>query len=251
MYSTLIQVDQLQALIRDGKKLMIFDCSFDLVHPSAGEKMFLDAHIPGAVYANLDTALSAKHGAPGATGTLVAHEAVPGHHLQVARANELQGLPRFRRASGYTAYSEGWALYAETLGFDLGLYKDAPSHFGHLQWQMVRAVRLVVDTGLHQLGWTRQQAIDTMLAQTGEHRGTVESEIDRYISWPGQALGYMVGQLKIVELRDRAKAALGPRFDIRRFHMAVLDQGALPLNLLERQIDDWIAAEKLAPPVPR
>jgi uncharacterized protein (DUF885 family) len=179
--------------------------------------------------------------------TLVAHEAVPGHHLQVARAIELRGLPRFRRASGYTAYSEGWALYAETLGFELGLYKEAPSHFGHLQWQMVRAVRLVVDTGLHQLGWTRQQAIDLMLAETGEDRGQVESEIDRYLSWPGQALGYMVGQLKIIELRDRARAALGDRFDIRRFHNVVLDQGALPLTVLEQQVDVWIAAEKQAP----
>lgn len=179
--------------------------------------------------------------------TLVAHEAVPGHHLQIARAIELRGLPRFRRASNYTAYAEGWGLYAETLGFDLGLYKDAPSHFGHLQWQMVRAVRLVVDTGLHELGWTRQQAIDLMLAETGEDRGTVESEIDRYLSWPGQALGYMVGQLKLIELRERARAALGDRFDIRRFHNAVLDQGALPLTLLERQIDNWIAAEMARP----
>ena len=179
--------------------------------------------------------------------TLVAHEAVPGHHLQIARALELRGLPRFRRASGYTAYSEGWALYAETLGFDLGLYKDAPSHFGHLQWQMVRAVRLVVDTGLHALGWPRQRAIDLMLTETGEDRGQVESEVDRYLSWPGQALGYMVGQLKIIELRDRARAALGDRFDIRRFHNAVIDQGALPLTVLERQIDAWIAAEKQAP----
>lgn len=178
--------------------------------------------------------------------TLVAHEAVPGHHLQIARANELGTLPRFRRASNYTAYAEGWALYAETLGFDLGLYQDPASHFGHLQWQMVRAVRLVVDTGLHELGWTRQQAIDLMLAESGEDRGVVESEIDRYLSWPGQALGYMVGQLKIIELRERARGALGVRFDIRRFHNAVLDQGALPLTLLERQIDAWIAAEQAA-----
>ncbi len=179
--------------------------------------------------------------------TLVAHEAVPGHHLQTARANELGDLPRFRRAGNYTAYTEGWALYAETLGFELGLYRDPASHFGHLQWQMVRAVRLVVDTGLHQLGWTRQQAIDRMLAETGEGRGMVESEIDRYLSWPAQALGYMVGQLKILELRDRARAALGERFDIRRFHNLLLDQGALPLTVLERQVDSWIAAERAKP----
>lgn len=175
--------------------------------------------------------------------TLVAHEAVPGHHLQSARAIELGELPKFRRASSYVAYGEGWALYAETLGFQLGLYKDLASRFGHLQWQMMRAARLVVDTGLHQLGWTRQQAIDYLLAQSGMNRGFVESEVDRYTSWPGQALGYMIGQLKIIELRDRARAALGPRFDIRRFHMAVLDQGAVPLSVLDRQLDDWIASE--------
>ena len=176
--------------------------------------------------------------------TLVAHEAVPGHHLQAARAIELGELPKFRRSGGYVAFSEGWALYAETLGFQLGLYKDSASRFGHLQWQMMRAARLVVDTGLHQLGWSRQQAIDYLLAQTGMDRGFVESEVDRYTSWPGQALGYMIGQLKIIELRDRARTALGPHFDIRRFHMAVLDQGAVPLSVLDRQLDDWIASEQ-------
>ena len=175
--------------------------------------------------------------------TLVAHEAVPGHHLQNARAIELGDLPKFRRSNWYVAYGEGWALYAETLGFELGLYKDPASRFGHLQWQMVRAVRLVVDTGLHALGWTRQQAIDYLLAESGEDRGFVESEIDRYLSDPGQALGYMIGQLKIIELRDRARAALGERFDIRRFHGVLLDQGALPLTVLARNVDDWIAAE--------
>jgi uncharacterized protein (DUF885 family) len=179
--------------------------------------------------------------------TLVAHEAVPGHHLQIARANELRDLPRFRRAAGYTAYTEGWALYAETLGFEMGLYQDPASHFGHLQWQMARAVRLVIDTGLHQLGWTRQQAIDLMRTETGLDSGTVEAEVDRYMSWPAQALGYMVGQLKLIELRDRARAALGERFDIRRFHNLLLDQGALPLTVLERQVDSWIAAEQAAP----
>ncbi|MDQ2780165.1 MAG: DUF885 domain-containing protein [Pseudomonadota bacterium] len=176
--------------------------------------------------------------------TLVAHEAVPGHHLQNARAVELGELPRFRRAVWYGAYGEGWALYAETLGFELGLYKNPASRFGHLQGQMLRAARLVVDTGLHDLGWSRQQAIDYMLEQTGLDRGMVESEVDRYTSWPGQALGYMIGELKIIELRDRARAALGPRFDIRRFHMAVLDQGNIPLSVLEPQIDLWIAGER-------
>lgn len=176
--------------------------------------------------------------------TLVAHEAVPGHHLQIARATELAGLPAFRRSGfGYTAFSEGWALYAETLGFELGLYTDPYSRYGHLQWQAFRAARLVVDTGIHALGWSRQQAIDFMVDNTGVERKFVESEVDRYTSQPGQALAYMIGKLKIDELRDRAKAKLGNRFDIRRFHNAVLDQGALSLPVLERVIDGWIEAQ--------
>jgi uncharacterized protein (DUF885 family) len=176
--------------------------------------------------------------------TLVVHETVPGHHLQVARATELRGLPNFRRSGfGYTAYSEGWALYAETLGTDLGLYTDPYSRFGHLQWQAFRAARLVVDTGYHALGWSRQRCIDFMVEQTGVNRDFVTSEIDRYASNPGQALAYMIGKLKIDELRDRAKNKLGTRFDIRRFHNAVLDQGALPLSTLERVVDEWIEAQ--------
>ncbi len=142
------------------------------------------------------------------------------------------------------AYGEGWALYAETLGADLGLYRDAPSRFGFLQNQIWRAARLVVDTGLHDQGWSRQRAIDYLIDTTGIDVGKVSSEVDRYTSWPGQALGYMIGQLKIVELRDRARDALGDRFDIRRFHMVLLDQGAVPLGVLESQVDGWIAAER-------
>jgi len=177
--------------------------------------------------------------------TLVAHEAMPGHHLQIARATELRGLPHFRRSGfGYTAFTEGWALYAETLGFELGLYADPYSRFGHLQWQAFRAARLVVDTGIHALGWSRQRAVDFAAERTGVNRDFVEGEIDRYTSQPGQALAYMIGKLKFDELRDRARAALGPRFDIRRFHNAVLDHGALPLSVLEQVVDDWIAAQK-------
>ena len=181
--------------------------------------------------------------------TLVAHETVPGHHLQSARAVELRGLPVFRRGGGYTAYSEGWALYAETLGPELGLYTDPYSRFGHLQAQIFRAVRLVVDTGLHSMGWTRQQAIDYMVANTGHDPVFIASEVDRYYSQPGQALAYMVGKLKFDELRDRARVKLGERFDIRQFHMTVLDQGGLPLEVLERVVDDWIA-ETLAKRAP-
>jgi uncharacterized protein (DUF885 family) len=180
--------------------------------------------------------------------TLVAHEAVPGHHLQWARAAELPAVPAFRRRAMFTAYGEGWALYAETLGGPIGLYADPYGRFGHLQAQLFRASRLVVDTGIHALGWTRRQAIDTMLEQTGMDAEFIASEVDRYTAWPGQALAYMLGELKIVELRDRAHAALGERFDICRFHMVVLDSGQVPLDLLERRVDAWIEAQRRGEP---
>lgn len=178
--------------------------------------------------------------------SLFAHEAVPGHHLQIARSVEMRDLPMFRRGAGYVAYVEGWALYAETLGDQLGLYKEPYSRFGHLQWQIFRAARLAVDTGIHALGWKRDQAIEWMTERTGFPKSRVEAEVDRYYVWPAQALGYMLGALKIAELRDRAKAALGERFDIRRFHVAVLDTGAVPLPVLEQRITEWIAEEKAA-----
>ncbi|MDB5945550.1 MAG: hypothetical protein JWQ33_576 [Ramlibacter sp.] len=175
--------------------------------------------------------------------TLTAHEAVPGHHLQIARAAELKSLPHFRRGASYTAFVEGWGVYAETLGREIGLYDDPYSLYGHLQWQAFRAARLVVDTGIHSLGWSRQQSIDFMVERTGMDRAFVESEVDRYTSAPGQALGYMIGKLRIAELREGAKERLGVRFDLRRFHNAVIDQGALPLDVLGNVIDEWIAAE--------
>lgn len=179
--------------------------------------------------------------------SVLLHEAVPGHHLQIARAQELQGLPRFRRSGGDTAYVEGWALYAESLGAAMGFYTDPYNRFGALMGEMLRACRLVVDTGLHSRDWTRAQAIRYMVDNGAGNEDMMAAEVDRYIVMPGQALAYKVGQLKITALREKARAALGERFDIRRFHNAVLDDGALPLIVLERRIDDWIAAERRRP----
>ena len=172
------------------------------------------------------------------------HEAVPGHHLQIARAQELRDLPDFRRNAGYTAYVEGWGLYAESLGEEIGFYTDSYSRFGQLTYEMWRACRLVVDTGIHALGWTREQAIQYMLENTAKTENDVIVEIDRYIVWPAQALTYKLGELKIKEIRKKAETDLGSRFDLRRFHNAVLDNGPLPLDVLERQIGDWIANQK-------
>ncbi len=174
--------------------------------------------------------------------TLALHETVPGHHLQVARAQELSDLPAFRRHGWNVAFGEGWALYAESLGPELGFFKDPFSAFGHLNAELFRAVRLVVDTGIHAQGWTRQQALDYMNANSANPGSDNEVEVDRYIAWPGQALGYKLGQLKIKALRERAQMTLGERFDVRRFHSAVLDNGPLPLALLEQQVDLWLSA---------
>jgi uncharacterized protein (DUF885 family) len=176
--------------------------------------------------------------------SILLHEAVPGHHLQIARSQELKGLPTFRRASGYVAYSEGWALYAESLGYEMGFYQDPYTRFGTLSNEMLRACRLVLDTGLHAFGWSRERAIDYLLDNTGMHREAATAEIDRYIVWPGQALGYKIGELRIKALRAKATAALGDRFDLRRFHNAILDDGGLPLGVLETRIDEWIAKER-------
>jgi uncharacterized protein (DUF885 family) len=175
---------------------------------------------------------------------LTLHESVPGHHLQIARSQELKGLPDFRRNGGYTAYVEGWGLYAESLGTEMGFYTDPYSKFGQLTYEMWRACRLVVDTGMHAFGWSRQQAIDFMKENTAKTENDIIVEIDRYIVWPGQALAYKMGELKIKELRAKASKELGASFDVRKFHNAVLDDGPLPLDLLERRINDWIAAQK-------
>ena len=175
---------------------------------------------------------------------LFMHEGVPGHHLQVSRAHELVQLPMFRRTAGVNAYVEGWALYAEGLGNDLGLYADPWVHYGYLRAQAWRAGRLVVDTGIHALGWTRQQAIDYMVDRGGLAREDATAEVDRYYVWPAQALGYKLGELKLSELRQKAHDTLGERFDLRAFNQEILDHGPLPLPVLERVIADWIARVK-------
>ena len=168
------------------------------------------------------------------------HEAVPGHHLQFARSLELGELPMFRKTAYFVAYSEGWGLYAEQLGYDMGLYSDPYDKFGQLTYEMWRAVRLVVDTGMHAKGWSRQQAIDYFKANAPKTEQDIVNEIDRYIGWPGQALAYKVGQMKISELRKRASESLGERFDLRAFNDEVVGTGSIPLNALEAHIEQWI-----------
>ncbi len=174
---------------------------------------------------------------------LSVHEAVPGHHLQIALQMELGDMPAFRRYSGFTAFTEGWGLYSESLGYDLGLYRDPYSRFGALTYDMWRAVRLVVDTGMHYKGWSRQQAIDFFLDNAAKTELDIINEIDRYIALPGQALAYKIGQLKILELRQHAEQMLGERFDLRAFHDALLGGGALPLDVLETSMQRWLATQ--------
>jgi uncharacterized protein (DUF885 family) len=174
----------------------------------------------------------------------VFHEGVPGHHLQISIGQSLKGLPAFRRNGGSTAYVEGWALYTERLADELGLYSSPVARYGMLSGQALRAVRLVVDTGLHSMHWTRKEALTFYMAHTTDPPEVAASEIDRYIIWPGQALGYMVGEQEILKLRAEAKARLGTRFDIRGFHDAILGHGALPLPVLEEQVRAWIGRER-------
>ena len=174
------------------------------------------------------------------------HEGIPGHHLQISIAQELDDLPAFRKQGQYTAFVEGWALYSERLGKDVGLYQDLYSDYGRLEADIWRAIRLVVDTGVHSKHWTRQQMVDYFHDHSAIDETNIQAEVDRYIAWPGQATAYKIGQLKILELRDRAKAALGDNFDLRAFHDQVLDSGSLPLDVLSDRIDAWIASQKAA-----
>ena len=200
-----------------------------------------DGSRPGRVYVNL------YHFAEHSLTTVEAvsyHEGIPGHHLQISISQELTGLPEFRKYSFYTAYTEGWGLYSEHLGKDIGFYKDPYSDYGRLEADIWRAIRLVVDTGVHSQNWTRQQMVDYFHDHSSIDETVIQAEVDRYIANPAQALGYKMGQLKLLELRDRAKTALGPKFDIRAFHDEVLDSGALPLDVLDQRVDAWIATQK-------
>jgi uncharacterized protein (DUF885 family) len=200
-----------------------------------------DGSRPGIFYVNTyDMTARPKW----AMDALSLHEGNPGHHFQGSIQREQRRLPKFRRFGGYTAYSEGWALYAESLGEPLGLYEDPYQYFGMLQGELWRAIRLVVDTGLHSKGWTRQQVLDYMAANSAAGEARSVSEAERYMAIPGQAVAYKIGQLKMKELREKAERELGPRFDVRKFHTAVLANGALPLHVLQDEIDRWIAGQR-------
>ncbi len=203
----------------------------------------LDRSRPGYFYVNTYDLPSR----PSYTMTALAlHEAVPGHHLQISIAQELEDLPWFRRQLGFTAYVEGWGLYAEYLGYETGMYEDVYQRFGALTFEMWRACRLVVDAGLHFKQWDREKAVQFMLENTPNSELDIRSEVDRYIVWPGQALAYKIGELKLKELRKRAEDTLGEKFNVRSFHDEVLGSGSLPLTLLEKRIDEWIATQKSA-----
>jgi uncharacterized protein (DUF885 family) len=200
-----------------------------------------DGKRPGRVYVNTSdwthrTLLNIE--------TTAYHEGVPGHHMQISIAQTLPGLPPFRQQSGYNAYAEGWALYSERLGKEVGFFQDPLSYYGHLSDELLRANRLVLDTGVHYKHWTRQQMVDYFHTHSSQDEPSIQSETDRYIAYPGQALSYKIGQLKFLELRDRAKKELGTKFDLRAFHDEMLNGGALPLDVLEERTNGWIAAQK-------
>ncbi|MEO6758745.1 MAG: DUF885 domain-containing protein, partial [Saprospiraceae bacterium] len=201
----------------------------------------LDGTRPGIFYVPVP---DVRHYNTFADEDLFLHEAIPGHHYQISIQQENTKLPEFRRTLWYSAYGEGWALYSESLGSDLGLYQDPYQYFGMLSEEMHRAIRLVVDSGMHTKGWTREQAIQYSLDREAESEDAITVEIERYISWPGQALSYKVGQLKILELRHKAEKTLGDKFNIREFHNQVLEDGCLPLTLLEDKINRWIAGKQ-------
>ena len=200
-----------------------------------------DGSRPGIYYANL---YSMADMPTYQLEALAFHEGIPGHHMQIAIAQELEGIPSFRKYGGYTAYSEGWGLYSELVPKELGYYSDPYSDFGRLAMEIWRAARLVVDTGLHDKQWTREQAIQYLMDNTPNPQGDCEKAIERYIVMPGQATAYKIGMLKIVELRERARTQLGDQFDIREFHDIVLRDGAVPLAVLEETVDAWLESKK-------
>jgi uncharacterized protein (DUF885 family) len=216
--------------------------------PASGEKgtsqayyqqASMDGSRPGIFFANLR---DMKELPQFDMKTTAYHEGIPGHHFQISTAQGLKGLPFIRQQTLYASYAEGWALYAEQLAAEIGMYKDDPwGDLGRLQDELLRAVRLVIDTGLHAQGWSREQAIDYMVSTTGKAPGDATSEVERYMALPGQACAYKVGELKILELREKAKAALGPKFNLKDFHAVVLENGGVPLTLLEQLVDEWIA----------
>jgi uncharacterized protein (DUF885 family) len=200
-----------------------------------------DGKRPGKVFVNT---YDFEHRSLANVESIAYHEGLPGHHLQISIAQELTGIPEFRKYLGYTAFTEGWGLYAERLGKDVGFYQDPYSDYGRLEADNFRAIRLVVDTGVHSLHWTREQMVQYFKDNSGLDDATIQSEVDRYIAWPAQALGYKIGQLKILELRAKAQQELGSKFDIRAFHDEVIDSGALPLDVLEQRVDAWIAVQQ-------
>jgi uncharacterized protein (DUF885 family) len=202
----------------------------------------MDGSRPGTFFANLR---DVRETATWTMKTLAYHEGIPGHHFQISIAQNLKDLPMIRQQTLYSAYAEGWALYAEQFAAEIGMYKDDPfGDLGRLESELFRAARLVVDTGLHAKGWTREQAITYMVTTTGMNESEVITEVERYMGQPGQACAYKVGQLKILELRERAKAALGAKFDLKDFHAVVLENGGVPMTLLEKLVDEWIAKTK-------